>query len=72
MAADELADVTWTRAWRHGTVTVRLGEASGYRWVVHHSRRGVFVDYTERGACDRAGRMMSRGTWVPLAATVDV
>lgn len=63
MTADELAAVTWTRAWRQGPVTVRLGETGDGRWVAWHSRRGGYAYWTERGACDRAERMLSRGLW---------
>jgi hypothetical protein len=66
LKVDELGGVEWTHAWRQGAITVRLGQGSGYRWVVDHSRHGAWVYYSERGACDHVDRLLARGAWTAV------
>lgn len=66
---DRLVGVTWTRAWRSGAVTVRLGETTDHRWVAWHSGLGApYAFWSEREACVIGDRWLTRGVWTATGA----
>lgn len=67
IAVDQLVGVKWTRAWRSGAATVRLGETADYRWVAWHSGKGrVHAFWTEREACIQGDAWLARGVWAAV------
>ncbi|WP_328471230.1 hypothetical protein OHA21_06700 [Actinoplanes sp. NBC_00393] len=66
----DLVGLTWLRAWRSGTVTVRFGSTSDGRWIAWHSARGkAYAYWDERAACELGDRWLARGAWSELADT---